>query len=370
MLSSVHLVQGEEALQGEVGVELLDLAAVGHYDPGRTSCRDDPDTVLAQLVTGSPDQGVDRAGVAVDETAADGVRSIGGYDPRRCFFEVHARKLGRFGDERVQRNVEACQYGASEVACFAVYGLDGRRRTDIDDDRREPVMPPCRHGVDDPVGPDCLGVVVAVVETGLHLRGHPVVGYPEDPGGEVTIGTGETGHDAGDYHRAHLVRAQTFEREKPREEDGELVGRPVRLRGDTPLAPRLLAINEPQDSLRIPYVHSHQQSSSASPNVRIPPSCTLSISSLTVPRCGIYRSTSMSASPLRLKARVTPACGTRRSGSMMVSSPNRSTSISTVRGTFSPAPPRSRPSAASTPWQKRSNSMAVTPHSSSTTQFR
>src|SRR5215204_1656880 len=351
MLSSVHLVEGEEALQGEVGVELLDLAAVGHDDPGRTTCGDDLDAVLVQFVTGPPDQGVDSPSVAVDETAADGVRSIGGYDPRWFFLEVHAGKRGRFGDERVQRNVEAGQYGTPEVACFAVNGLDGRRRADIDDDRGEPVVPPCRHGVDDPVGPDGPWIVVAVVEAGLHLRGYHVVGDPEYLGGEVTIGTGETRHDAGDYHRAHLVGAQTFEREKPREEDGELVGRPVRLRRDTPLSPRLLAINEPENSLRIPDVHGHQQSSSASPNVRIPPSSATASSSRTVPRPGIYRSASRSASPLRLKARLTPACGTRRSGSVMASSPNSSTSISTVRAAFSPASPRSRPSAASTPWQ-------------------
>src|SRR5215204_5836191 len=102
MLSSVHLVEGQEAFQGKVGIELLDLAAVGHYDPGRTSCGDDLDAVLAQFVTGPPDQGVNSAGVAVDETAADGVWCIGGYDPRRFFFEVHAGKLGRFGDERIQ----------------------------------------------------------------------------------------------------------------------------------------------------------------------------------------------------------------------------------------------------------------------------
>src|ERR687897_1456153 len=270
-LSSVHLVKGEEAFQGEVGVELLDLAAVGYYDPGRTSCGDDLDAVLAQLVTGPPDQGVDSAGVAVDETTADGVWSIGGYDSRWFFFEVHAGKLGRFGDERIQRNVEARQNGASEVACFAVDGLDGRRRPDIDDDRGEPVVPPCRHGVDDPVGPDFLRVVVAVIEASLHLRGHPVVGYPEDPGGEVTIGTGETGHDAGDDHRPHLVEAKTVEREKPREDDGELVGRPVRLRRDTPLAQWRVPVKEPEDRLCIPDVHSHQHSSSASPNVRIRP---------------------------------------------------------------------------------------------------
>src|SRR5829696_5223846 len=104
MLSHVHLVESEEAFQGEVGIELLYLAAVGHYDPGRTSCGDDLDTVLAQFVTGPPDQGVDSAGVAVDETAADGVWSIGGYNPRRFFFEVHAGKFGRFGDERIQRD--------------------------------------------------------------------------------------------------------------------------------------------------------------------------------------------------------------------------------------------------------------------------
>src|ERR687898_1909898 len=98
LLSSVHLVKGEESFQGEVGVELLDLAAVGHYDPGRTSCGDDLDAVLTQLVTGPPDQGVDSAGVAVDETATDGVWGIGGYDSRRFFFEIHARELGRLGD--------------------------------------------------------------------------------------------------------------------------------------------------------------------------------------------------------------------------------------------------------------------------------
>src|ERR671912_1247218 len=283
LLSSVHLVKGEEAFEGEVGVELLYLAAVGHYDPGRTSCGDDLDAILAQFVTGPPDQGVDSAGVAVDETAADGVWSIGGYDPRWFFFEVHAGKLGRFGDERIQRNVEARQNGASEVACFAVDGLDGRRRPDIDDDRGEPVVPPCRHGVDDPVGPDGPGVVVAVVEAGLHLGGYRVVGYPEDLGGEVTVGTGETGHDAGDDHCAHLVGAQTFEREEPGEGDGELVGRPVRLRRDTPLSPRLLAFNEPKNGLRIPYVHGHQHSSSASPNFRISDSSALSTSSPTVP---------------------------------------------------------------------------------------
>src|ERR687889_188897 len=109
MLSRVHLVESEEAFQGEVGIELLYLAAVGHYDPGRTSCGDDLDTVLAQFVTGPPDQGVDSAGVAVDETAEDGVWSIGGYDPRRFFFKGHPREIGRFGDERVQRNVKARQ---------------------------------------------------------------------------------------------------------------------------------------------------------------------------------------------------------------------------------------------------------------------
>ena len=95
-----------------------------------------------KFVAGPPDQGVDGAGVAVDETAADGVWGIGGDDPRWFFFEVHAGELGCFGDERVQRDVEARQYGASEVACFAVHGLDGGRRPDIDDDRGEAVVPP------------------------------------------------------------------------------------------------------------------------------------------------------------------------------------------------------------------------------------
>src|ERR687897_3164386 len=337
MLSRVHLVERQQALEGEVGVELLYLAAVGHYDPGRTSCGDDLDAVLAQFVTGPPDQGVDSAGVAVDETAADGVWSICGYDPRWFFFEVHAGKLGRFGDERVQRNVEACQEGAPEVACFAINGLDGRRRADIDDDRGEPVVLPCRDGVDDPVGPDGLWVVVAVVEARLHPHGNYVEGYPEDPGGEVTIGSGETGHDAGDDHRPHLVEAKTVEREEPRKDDGELVGRPVHLRRDTPLAQWRVPVKEPEDRLRVPDVHSHQQSSSASPNVRIRPCSAPSSNSWTVPRPGIYRSKSRSARPLRLKARSTPACGTRRSGSAMVSSPNSNTSISAVRGAFSPA---------------------------------
>src|SRR5918995_976079 len=112
MLSRVHLVERQQALEGEVGVELLYLAAVGHYDPGRTTCGDDLDAVLAQFITGPPDQGVNSA-------------------------------------------------------------------------------------------------VVAVVEAGLHLRGDHVVGDSEDLGGEVTIGTGETWHDAGDYHRAYLAGAQT-----------------------------------------------------------------------------------------------------------------------------------------------------------------
>src|ERR671913_2504652 len=197
MLSRVHLVERQQALEGEVGVELLYLAAVGHYDPGRTTCGDDLDAILAQFVTGPPDQGVDSAGVAVDETAADGVWSIGGYDPRWFFFEVHAGKLGRFGDERIQRNVEARQNGASEVACFAVDGLDGRRRPDIDDDRGEAIVFSRRNSVDDPVGTDSPGVVVAVVEAGLHLRCHRKVGCPEDFGSEGTVGTGETWYNAG-----------------------------------------------------------------------------------------------------------------------------------------------------------------------------
>src|SRR5215207_7027178 len=98
MFSRIHLVEGEEALQGEVGVELLYLAAIGHYDPGRTTCGDDLDAVIDQFVTGPPDQGVDSACVAVDETGSNGFGSIGGYDPRWFFFEVHAGKLGRFGD--------------------------------------------------------------------------------------------------------------------------------------------------------------------------------------------------------------------------------------------------------------------------------
>jgi hypothetical protein len=70
-----------------------------------------------------------------------------------------------------------------------------------------------RYGVDDPVGADGLGVVVAVVEACLYLGGHHVEGHTEDPRGEVPVGTGEVRHDAGDDHRVHLVEAQTFERE-------------------------------------------------------------------------------------------------------------------------------------------------------------
>src|SRR5687767_2857241 len=96
--SSVHLVEGEETFQGEVGVELLYLAAVGDYYSGRASCGDDPDAILVKFVTGAPDQGVDCAGVAVDETATDGVWGIGRYDPGWFFFQVHAGELGCSGD--------------------------------------------------------------------------------------------------------------------------------------------------------------------------------------------------------------------------------------------------------------------------------
>src|SRR5829696_6935658 len=161
--SGVHLVQRQKALQGKVGVELLYLAAVGDSDAGGASGRYDVGVSFPEFVAGTPDQGVQGAGVAVDETAADGVGGVGGYDPGRLFFEVHARELGRPFDERLQRDVEAGEYRAAEVAAFAVDGLDRRSRPDVDDDGGETVVPAGRHRVDDPVGPDGPGVVVAVV---------------------------------------------------------------------------------------------------------------------------------------------------------------------------------------------------------------
>src|SRR3712207_7484712 len=70
----IHLVENTQPLEGKVGVELLDLPAVGHYNAGGAACGYDPDAVLPELLSGASDQGVECARVAVDETAADGDR--------------------------------------------------------------------------------------------------------------------------------------------------------------------------------------------------------------------------------------------------------------------------------------------------------
>src|SRR5918998_676652 len=95
------------------------------------------------------------------------------------------------------------------------------------------------------------GVLVAVVEARLHLRVYHVEGHAKVVGGEVAVGSREGRHDARDDDRPDPIEAQTFEREKTGEEDGELVGRAVYLGGDPPLSQRLLAVEEPEDRLRV-----------------------------------------------------------------------------------------------------------------------
>src|SRR3712207_836991 len=187
--------------------ELLDLPAVGHYNAGGAACGYDPDAVLPELLSGASDQGVERARVAVDETAADGVGGVGGYHPRRPFFEVHAGELGSPRDESIQRDVESGEYRAAEVASVAVHGLDGGGSADVHDDSREPVVTACRDGVDDPVRPDGPRVVVAVLEPGLHLRVHRIERDLEDLCGEVSVRAGERRHDARGDQGAHLFEA-------------------------------------------------------------------------------------------------------------------------------------------------------------------
>src|SRR5919199_945760 len=180
-------------------------------DAGGATGGDDADAPLSQLFAGTSDKGVDRAGVAVDKAAADRVGGVGGYRPRRLHFEVHARELGRLRDQGVQGDIQPGEYRAAEVASLAVHGLDGRGRAYIHYDRREPVVAPHRHSVDDPVSPDRPRVVVAVFEAGLHTRVHGVVGDVEDLPREVPVRAVQPGHDARDYHGAHPLEPQPLQ---------------------------------------------------------------------------------------------------------------------------------------------------------------
>src|SRR3954470_7926105 len=109
--------------------------AAGSNDPGIGS-----GPCVLELLSEATDQSVYSSRVAVEESAPDRVRGVGGYGPRWLLFEVHVLQFGRPGDERVQSDVEPGQNGATQVVRVRVDGADGRRRSDVHDDRREPVV--------------------------------------------------------------------------------------------------------------------------------------------------------------------------------------------------------------------------------------
>ena len=86
------------------------------------------------------------------------------------FFQFDFRKFRGLLEQRVRRDFQSRRDGAADILCVRRQRAEGRRCSEIYDDKRAAVFGVGGDSIDDPVGADLLRIIVFDDQAGLDSR--------------------------------------------------------------------------------------------------------------------------------------------------------------------------------------------------------
>src|SRR5919199_4911538 len=138
ILTAVPLVNEPQPVERERQVDLADELRGGRNQRGEAARGDDA-RAAAQLLDHAPEDAVDQARVAVVEAGLDGRDGRSPDDLVRPL-DADAREPRRARKQSVGRDGDAWRDDAAEVAPALLDDLEVRRRAEVHDDARRPVL--------------------------------------------------------------------------------------------------------------------------------------------------------------------------------------------------------------------------------------
>ena len=230
--------------------------------------------VAPEFLLQQPHHLPDHAGPAVDQAGLHGGDRVRPDDALRRP-ELHPRQTGRPAHQRFGGDAESGSDRSAPVFPFPGDHVERQRGPGVQNDGVHSVEVMDRHGVGDAVGAGLLRRVHGETDS----TGGLVVQY-EERGAEVAIrkvpqDLGSRGHHAGRRQPEDVLPGDPGPGEETVEERCGLVGEPLRLGGNPPVADPALAVVEADGGLGVADVEDeeHGQSPNATGIVTSSPGC-------------------------------------------------------------------------------------------------
>ena len=196
-------------------------------------------------------------GEPVDHARLD--RGLGGAaDDLLGLRDVHERKACRALRERLQRDLDARRDDPSQVIAVLGHGVVGDGGAEVDHDARSLAALVGGHGIDQPVWADLTRV--------LDPNGHPDPERGADDqksAVEITprhlvVLVGQLGHHRGADAGVDVLEREARERQQAADLDRQLIGGGVANRDEAPVLLEVLALEDADVRLGVPYVDREQ----------------------------------------------------------------------------------------------------------------
>src|ERR1700722_2318087 len=254
--SAVALVDQSQPGQSQEIVDGFDRRGKRHDRTGEPAGGDRL-RLGPELGAQAVDDRVDLAGGAVDDAGADGV-DCGLADQRAGRGDVDLGQGGGALGERLERDLDAGRDDPAEVLAVGGDGVVGDGGAEVDDDAGSAEAGVRGDGVDEPVGTDLAGVVVADRHGGLDAG-------PDDEHlvAEVALDHGapfgaEDGHGGGDDRGVDVGHRDVAQLEQVAQRGAELVGGGLADGGEAPVLAQLALAEGPEVGLGVSDVDGQQ----------------------------------------------------------------------------------------------------------------
>ena len=205
----VVLVDQAQALERQVGVDLVDQVAVGGHHAPHAAGRDHA-RIAAQLLLDIRDHAGQRAHIAAHRARLHGLHgrfADGVLGP----LNVHARQLGRLEEQRLHCDLEAREDRAALIRAVLVDRVKGGRSANVHNDERLAVFFHRTDCVDQTVRADLARVGVFVLNADIHIAPRDQRLHAQVFADRVDQRIHHRRHDRCDDHRAGLRAVDAVE---------------------------------------------------------------------------------------------------------------------------------------------------------------
>ncbi|CDN41104.1 hypothetical protein BN871_AB_01020 [Paenibacillus sp. P22] len=252
MLVLVALVNDAQPFEREQLVHLLDRLRFRRDHVGQAARRDDA-RIGSELLADPADDAVHLSGIAENDAGLHRSHGIAADDAARPD-KLDSRQLGRFLVKRFRRDADARHDGAAQISAARIDIIEGRRRTEIDDDERRAVFLDAGDRIHDAVRSDLARILVPDVEARLDAGTDDERGVPKVVDRQLLQRPHERRHDRRDDDSVDGIDGNAGELEEVVHHHAVLVARRRAVGAHAPVMEQLLSAVDAEHDIRIAYV--------------------------------------------------------------------------------------------------------------------